>query len=286
MVEPILREPSSQQSRHRLPLHPGVIWELLPIQGKLYPNLSLKSNSIHLFKFKIAVRNLHFGLEKVYNTQNPGQTNMRNFSPIDKLLTEAQHFLDTLNHTPVAQRPNPAQDFLNPELTADEQRISQGCMRVNHTGEICAQALYRGQAFGTANTKLKAHFGKAANEESDHLNWCQERLNELHTHTSYLNPFWYLASFMIGIAAARLGDNLSLGFVEETEHQVIKHLSNHQKALPKQDQKSHAIIKKMTEDEAKHAEHAHHAGAKELPATLKLLMHCQSKVMTTTAYYI
>jgi len=211
---------------------------------------------------------------------------MRHFTTIDNLLNEAQHFLDTINQTPAAARPNPAKAFPDTELNKDQQHLSQACMRVNHTGEICAQALYRGQAFGTSNPELKTHFATAANEESDHLNWCQERINELGSHTSYLNPFWYAASFMIGIMAARLGDDLSLGFLEETEHQVIEHLNNHQKTVSPQDQKSQAIIQAMTIDEAAHAKHARQAGAKDLPALLKFFMKCQSKVMTTTAYYI
>jgi 3-demethoxyubiquinol 3-hydroxylase len=211
---------------------------------------------------------------------------MRQFTAVDKFLEEAQYFLDTLQHAPKAARANPGTAHANSELNATETRISQGCMRVNHTGEICAQALYRGQAFGTSNQTLKRHFNKAAQEEADHLNWCQERLDELNTHTSYLNPFWYCASFLIGIAAARLGDDLSLGFVEETEQQVIQHLTHHQKILPNHDAKSHAIISVMREDEAAHAQEAHLAGAKKLPALLKLLMQCQSKVMTSTAYHI
>jgi 3-demethoxyubiquinol 3-hydroxylase len=211
---------------------------------------------------------------------------MRNFSPLDKFLCEAQYCLDTLSQRNIGTRKNPAEGTDNTELSPEQKRQSQGFMRVNHTGEICAQALYRGQAFGTQNSHLKAHFNTAAMEELDHLNWCQERLNELNSHSSYLNPFWYIASFLIGVSAARLGDDLSLGFVEETEKQVIKHLNHHQQSLPSHDQKSRAIIEVMTKDEARHADDAHHSGAKELPQALKLIMQLQSKVMTTTAYYL
>lgn len=211
---------------------------------------------------------------------------MRQFNRLDHYLKEAQNLLDTLNHTPIAERSNPGKDFALPELNQEEQRISQGCMRVNHTGEVCAQALYRGQAFGTQNAHLKHHLDQAANEEADHLNWCQQRLNELNTHTSYLNPFWYGASFLIGVLAARMGDDLSLGFVEETEKQVVAHLTQHQKTLSTKDQKSLAIIKEMSLDEQRHAKNAKSEGAKELSPLLKLLMKFQSKVMTTTAYYI
>lgn len=211
---------------------------------------------------------------------------MRHHSPLDRFLQEAQHFLDTLSHTTQANRANPASNEAETELSLDEQRISQGCMRVNHTGEICAQALYRGQAFGTKNHPLKQHLNKAAVEEIDHLHWCKERLDELDTHTSYLNPFWYCASFLIGYTAARRGDPLSLGFVEETEQQVLVHLTQHQKILPLHDQKSRAIIGIMKLDEAEHADNAKNAGAKRLSPLLKFLMKLQSKVMTTTAYYV
>jgi ubiquinone biosynthesis monooxygenase Coq7 len=210
---------------------------------------------------------------------------MRHFNLIDQVLTEAQHFLDTIFQHPLAQRGNPASTCPQTELTPVAKKISQGYMRVNHTGEICAQALYRGQAFGTKNTSLQEHFHTAATEEVDHLNWCQERLKELDTHVSYLNPLWYSASFLIGLITAQLGDKLSLGFVEETEQQVVQHLQHHQQHLPKEDQKSLAIISTMTADEARHAQQAHNSGAQALPTLLKLLMKAQSKIMTTTAYY-
>lgn len=210
---------------------------------------------------------------------------MRNLTWSDRLLNEVQHFLDTLNHQARPLRQNPAEIYPEPTLDIAEQKLSRGCMRVNHTGEICAQALYRGQAFGTGNQELRAHFNEAAAEEVDHLEWCQERLDELKTHTSYLNPLWYFGSFIIGLMAARLGDTLSLGFVEETEQQVTEHLAQHQKVLPKQDYKSLAIVKVMMEDEARHAENARNFGAEPLPQALRLLMRLQSKVMTKTAYY-
>jgi len=211
---------------------------------------------------------------------------MRSFNSLDRLLNEVQHFLDTLTHQARPDRPNPAAMYAETSLNHNEKRQSQGFMRVNHTGEICAQALYRGQAFGTENKTLKQHFNVAANEEVDHLEWCQERLQELATHTSYLNPLWYIGAFIIGYSAARLGDALSLGFVEETEQQVIRHLERHQQDLPMNDHKSRAIVAVMQTDEAQHAQDAKTAGAQNLPLILKLLMQLQSKVMTTTAYYL
>ena len=210
---------------------------------------------------------------------------MRNLTWSDRLLNEVQHFLDSLNHSARPVRPNPAAVYPEPNLDPVEQKLSQGCMRVNHTGEICAQALYRGQAFGTKNQALRTHFNIAAAEEVDHLEWCQERLDELKTHTSYLNPLWYFGAFIIGLLAARLGDALSLGFVEETEQQVTEHLVQHQKILPRQDHKSLAIVKVMMADEARHAENARNFGAENLPGALRLLMRFQSKVMTQSAYY-
>ncbi len=211
---------------------------------------------------------------------------MRTLTKIDALLTEVQHGLDTLLHQFAGTAASPGQSRINAELTPSEIRTSQGCMRVNHTGEVCAQALYRGQALATQDPHLKAHLQQAADEEVNHLLWCKERLSELDTHPSYLNPLWYALSMLIGYAAAKKNDSLSLGFVEETEKQVLSHLQNHQHVLPQEDHKSRAIISVMQTDEARHAEQAHALGAAELSGLMKGLMKLQSRIMTRTAYFI
>lgn len=211
---------------------------------------------------------------------------MRHLNLSDRIFSEFQHCLNTISNKAQAQRTSPAQNIKNNDLNQEEQTISSGCMRVNHTGEVCAQALYRGQALATHNPELHQHLLEAANEEHDHLAWCEQRLQELNTHTSYLNPLWYITSFMIGFSTARISDAISLGFVEETEKQVIEHLEQHQKRISKQDQKSLNILDTMRSDEARHANNAKTFGAQELPLILKCLMRLQSKVMTTTAYYI
>ena len=211
---------------------------------------------------------------------------MRHFRKIDAVLTEVQHGLAPLLHQFTETQTSPGKSRINPELTPAETRTSQGCMRVNHTGEICAQALYRGQALATQNPQLKPHLHHAAKEEVNHLIWCHERLDELNTHASYLNPIWYALSFIVGYTTAKKDDQLSLGFVEETEKQVLEHLQSHQHFLSPQDYKSRAIISVMQEDEARHAEHAHALGATELSNLMKVVMKLQSGVMTRTAYFI
>jgi len=159
-------------------------------------------------------------------------------------------------------------------------------MRVNHVGEVCAQALYTAQAFATANPALRQHFREAAREETDHLAWTRARLDDLGARPSLLNPLWYAGSFGLGLLAGRLGDRLSLGFVVETEKQVEAHLESHLSRLPEQDHASRAIVVQMKEDEARHAAQAQHAGAVELPSPVKSLMSAAAKVMTTTAHYV
>lgn len=209
---------------------------------------------------------------------------MRRLNRLDFFLEECQHLLQNVYGKTAALRENPAKLRVDPELSTTEIRQSQGFMRVNHTGEICAQALYRGQAFATHNSELKSHLHHAAIEEADHLAWCQERLDELNSHTSRLNLFWYSASFLIGFLVAKHSDAVSLGFVEETENQVIRHLEHHAKHLPQLDHKSRAIISVMREDEAEHGMAAREKGAIDLPYFFKVIMQMQSKIMTTTAY--
>ncbi len=159
-------------------------------------------------------------------------------------------------------------------------------MRVDHTGEVCAQALYQGQALTARDRRVAERLVQAAEEENDHLIWCERRLEELGGRKSLLNPFWYLASLGIGAAAGLAGDRLSLGFLAETERQVVRHLEDHLASLPSQDRRSRAVLEQMKVDEGEHAATAVRMGAKELPPPLKLMMKLQSKVMTTTAYRI
>ena len=159
-------------------------------------------------------------------------------------------------------------------------------MRVNHVGEVCAQALYQAQAMATRDPALRSHFEHAAREETDHLAWTQQRLDELGARPSLLNPLWYAGAFGIGWLAGRTGDALSLGFVVETERQVERHLQQHLTRLPAEDRASRAIVQKMMEDEAHHAEQAEHAGASPLPQPLRWAMRAAAKVMTGTAHYV
>lgn len=180
----------------------------------------------------------------------------------------------------------PAKNIPEAELTTAERKTSAAFMRINHAGEICAQALYNGQALVSRENYVQEKMQQAAMEESDHLSWCRKRLDELGSHTSYLNPFWYIGSYCIGMTAGLIGDAWSLGFVAETETQVIKHLQGHLYSLPKVDQRSYHILVKMEEDESKHRAEAIGAGAKELPETVKKVMSLMSKVMVKTAAWV
>jgi ubiquinone biosynthesis monooxygenase Coq7 len=173
-----------------------------------------------------------------------------------------------------------------PELSAGERRLSGSLMRVNHVGEVCAQALYQAQALATSNTQLRAQLAHAAREEIDHLAWTEERLAALGDRPSLLNPLWYAGAFMIGLAAGRFGDPVSLGFVVETERQVERHLGEHLERLPAADAASRAIVAQMQADEAEHAAAARHAGGVELPEPVRAVMRAAAKVMTTTAHYV
>lgn len=159
-------------------------------------------------------------------------------------------------------------------------------MRVNHAGEVCAQALYQGQALTARNTDVRAKLERAAQEENDHLAWTAERLGELGARPSYLNPLWYTGSLAIGAIAGMIGDRWSLGFLAETEHQVVEHLEGHLTRLPAEDRRSRALVEQMREDEGRHATTALEAGASELPLPARRIMRLVAKVMTTTAYWI
>lgn len=213
---------------------------------------------------------------------------MRNLSLIDNLLCQVDTALRTL--VPPKQRNNlrstPGEQTKESNLSPQEKKHVAGLMRVNHAGEVCAQALYQGQALTAKLPKIRAQMNEAAAEEIDHLAWCEQRLTELNSQPSLLNPLWYLGSFMMGSLAGIAGDRWSLGFVAETEEQVAAHLQAHLQHLPAHDQKSRAILAQMQEDEAQHAEFAKSAGAAELPLAIKMLMQSVSKLMTHSSYYV
>lgn len=209
---------------------------------------------------------------------------------LDALLTAADTALRTLFAPARAARPTPVPqtDVLESEtpLSAAEQQLSAALMRVNHVGEVCAQALYTAQALSTGNASLRQHFTRACIEETDHLAWTRQRLDALGSHPSLLNPLWYAGAFGIGLLAGRLGDRVSLGFVVETERQVEAHLMSHLNQLPAQDHRSRAIVAQMAQDEVKHALEAQKAGAMELPTPVQGLMKAAARVMTTVAHRI
>ena len=211
----------------------------------------------------------------------------RNLSLFDNLLNELGNALDTLTSEarPIS-RTSPSVDTDEKHLTDREKAHAAGLMRVNHSGEICAQALYKGQALTARLPNVRAEMEKAAEEEQDHLAWCEERINELGSHTSVLNPLWYGLSFGIGAATGMVSDKLSLGFVAATEDQVCEHLESHLKKLPLADQRSRAIIQQMREDEEKHSHAAIKAGGTSFPKPVKTAMTLISRAMTTTSYKI
>lgn len=211
---------------------------------------------------------------------------MRHLSFIDKICISANDALSTVFTVTADARKNPADDIVDIELTPDEKKNSIGCMRVNHTGEVCAQALYRGQLSTCHSKKTRDMLTKSCDEETDHLAWTKKRLNELHGKTSYLNCLWYFNSFLIGAIAGLAGDRWSLGFVSETEIQVAKHLQNHLEKLPAADLKSRAIVSQMRIEEMQHEKKAVDAGAARLPLPIKKLMQLHAKVMTITARII
>ena len=183
-------------------------------------------------------------------------------------------------------RPYPAETRGPSRLAEQSRQVSSGLMRVNHSGEVSAQALYHAQALTARSPEVKKAMQQAAEEEIDHLQWCDQRLRELKSRPSYLNPLWYAGSFAIGLLAGMLGDRWSLGFVAETERQVVAHLESHLQYLPNTDEKSRAIVEQMKADEAAHASMATQSGAAELPLSVRKIMTLCSRVMTTTAYWI
>ena len=210
----------------------------------------------------------------------------RTLTPLDRLLVEAQRALGTTLGVAHAERPNPAGRLRDPSFDAIDVRHAAGLMRVNHTGEVCAQALYVGQAAVARDAATRAQLLAAAQEETDHLAWCADRLRELDSRPSLLNPLWYAGSYAIGVAAGLRGDGWNLGFVVETERQVEAHLDEHLESLPAGDARSRAILGTMKADEARHADNAEAAGARILPRPVAAAMAFASKVMKTVAYRI
>lgn len=206
--------------------------------------------------------------------------------PLDAILSAADGALRTLFATPRALRACPTVPADDTVLSPADKRKAAALMRVNHVGEVCAQALYSAQSMTTRDPALQRQFEQAAREETDHLAWTQGRLDELGARTSLLNPFWYAGAFGLGLVAGRLGDRASLGFLVETERQVEAHLQSHLELLPVGDHASRAIVSQMKQDEAAHAAQALQAGAMELPAPVRGLMKAAARVMTGTAYYV
>ncbi len=212
---------------------------------------------------------------------------MRQQTLYDGLLTNIDQALRVvLGPPPGGTAPSPAGSMPDVELDETQRRHAAGLMRINHTGEVCAQALYAGQAAAARTSKVRTEMEQAAREEEDHLAWCAERLEELRSRPSLLNPLWYAGSFSIGAAAGLAGDRWSLGFVEATERQVEAHLNHHLHTLPAGDQRSRAIVARMAEDEARHADMAVAHGARTVPAPIQQLMAFTAGIMKTIVYRI
>ena len=203
---------------------------------------------------------------------------------LDELILSFDRALRTLSGITSSSRPNPADGMAEAELSAEERRHAAGLMRVNHTGEVCAQALYQAQALTARDSDTRRRLEHAAREEAEHLAWTQARLVELDSRPSLVNPLWYAGSFAIGLAAGLPGDRTSLGFVVETERQVEEHLTGHMDRLPPSDQRSRAIVAAMRDDETRHGRVARDAGAVDLPWPVRVVMRGAARVMTLTAY--
>lgn len=211
----------------------------------------------------------------------------RNYSLLDQIVIRADRMLDLLGGTQAAAgRPSPAADRLEARFAAGSRRETAGLLRVDHTGEICAQALYLGQALVARDPSIAAFLRQAAREEVDHLRWCRERLQELDSHPSRLNVLWFGGALLIGVVSGLTGDASSLGFLDETERQVVAHLDAHLDRLQPDDARSRAILNEMRVDEARHAESAVRRGARKLPFWAVGMMRLQAKIMTTLAYRI
>ncbi len=211
----------------------------------------------------------------------------RDYTPIDHLLINFDQALRTVFGRPlVTGRSDPSEPLAESELSAAEREQSARLMRINHTGEVCAQALYQGQALTARLSNVRDSMEQAAQEENDHLAWCESRVQALGSHTSVLNPLFYAGSFALGALAGAIGDKWSLGFVAETERQVVKHLDEHLQQIAAHDEKSRAILEQMKVDEQHHGTTALEAGGEQLPGPVKQLMQAMSKVMTGTTYWV
>jgi len=205
---------------------------------------------------------------------------------IDRLIPELDKVLRTLFAPAPTSRPMPGEDLPEADLSDVEKRHAAALMRINHCGEICAQALYQGQAITSHQPEVKRALARAAQEETEHLNWTERRIAELGGRKSLLNPLWYVGSLSLGLIAGKLGDAWNLGFLAETERQVENHLESHKAQLSPQDQKSWVVLEQMKSDEINHAQMAVEQGARELPLPVRMAMKLSSKMMTKTAYYI
>lgn len=212
----------------------------------------------------------------------------REYSRLDKIIMQidAAIGVSSASRSGPIKREYPSKSVPESNLSKEEKKHVSGLMRVNHAGEVSAQALYKAQALTAIDNELKELMKESADEEIDHLDWCERRLDEIGGHTSYLSPVWYLGSFGIGIIAGCFGDELNLGFIAETEHQVVDHLDLHIEQLPEHDERSRVLLKQMRDDELHHATTAETSGAENLPEGVKLLMTFMSKIMTRTAYHI
>ncbi len=211
----------------------------------------------------------------------------RNFSPIDRVLVNLDQAVRTVfGRPPTTGRPNPAKGIAEAEFSEQERKHIARLMRINHTGEVCAQALYQGQALTARRPEVQQSMERSAREENDHLHWCETRIGELGDRKSLLNPLWYAGSFTIGALAGLVGDKWSLGFVVETERQVENHLDGHLAEIPVTDRKTRAVLDEMKTDEMHHAEVAKAAGGATLPGPVKLAMRLASKVMTRSVYWV
>jgi ubiquinone biosynthesis monooxygenase Coq7 len=227
----------------------------------------------------------YVGIERL-DMSTDTQTDIRTFTTLDRVLESIGEALEAVAGRPAATRPSPGDGVPAAEMDDRERRHAAGLMRVNHTGEVCAQALYNGQAVLARDADTRTHLEHAAAEETDHLAWCAARLAELDSRPSLLNPLWYAGSFAIGAAAAAVGDRISLGFVVETERQVEAHLAEHIERLPAQDARSRAILSQMQADEIRHADNAQARGGIDLPPPVPTLMRCASAVMKAIAYRV
>ncbi len=204
----------------------------------------------------------------------------------DSLITNLDRALRTVAGVSTAERRSPAEAVSGDALDDDQRRLAARLMRVNHTGEVCAQALYHGQALTARLSDVREDMESAADEECDHLAWCEQRLDELGSRTSVLNPLFYAGSFAIGAVAGIAGDRWSLGFVAETEDQVVRHLEGHLKRVPTEDRKSRAVLQQMCDEESRHADRAREAGGARLPFPVRIAMRLSSKMMTSTTYWV